>query len=220
MTGAAGRRRSARPVSILRLLMFGALALALAPAWAYYGMYASGRLALAQQAPASEIMRGFDFGPVWLEQGEVGRYFITAILPQADTPRWHTSFEVLNSSKQPVFRQDEVRFIGDYMFQSGQRDRSHHQFTLTKGTGYYYFRFRAHNGVYNAAPGSMPVVLFAIRQRVLHGWELWGPVAGLLLLGVLLIGSALLQISQLGRPAAAPSDQGTMQLSQPSVTHG
>jgi hypothetical protein len=210
MTGATGRRRGTRPKSIVRMLLGGALALLLAAAYAYYGIYASGRLALAQTAPASEIMRGFDFGPVWLEQGQTGRYFITAQLPQADTAMWHTSFEVLDSSRQPVFHQDEIRFIGEYQFQSGQRDRSHHQFTLEKGTGNYYFRFKAHNGVYVAKPTSAPVVQFAIRQRVLHGWGLWGPVGGLVAIGLLLLVQALVLISRIGATAPAPSsDTGT-----------
>jgi len=218
MTGARGRR--GRPAPILRLLLLGACALALAPAWAYFGVFASGRLALAQQAPASEVLRGFDFGPVWLEQGQVGRYFITATLPQSDTASWHTSFEVLNASRQPVFRQDEVRFIGDYMFHAGQRDASHHQFTLQKGTGYYYFRFTAHNGVYKAPPGSAPVVQFAIRQRVLYGWGLWGPAAGLVLLGLLLVARAVILIVRLGQLAVERAEPGTSAASRPSVAHG
>jgi len=193
----------------LRLLAWGVVALLLAPAYAYYGVFCSGRLALAQQAPASEVMRGFDFGPVWLEKGEVGRYFITARLPQADTATWHTSFEVLDASRQPVFHQDEIRFIGDYQLRSGQLDRSHHQFTLQKGTGNYYFRFQAHNGVYRADPTGEPVVQFAIRQRVLAGWALWGPVAGLVAIGLLLVVQALLLISRIG--AAAPAaESGTV----------
>lgn len=221
MTGATGRRRGTRPRSILRLLLGGVMALLLAVAFAYYGIYASGRLALAQTAPASEIMRGFDFGPVWLEQGETGRYFITAQLPQADTATWHTSFEVLNSSLQPVFHQDEIRFIGEYQFQSGQRDRSHHQFTLEKGTGYYYFRFKAHNGIYTAAPGSAPVVHFAIRQRVLHGWGLWGPVGGLVAIGLLLVIQALALISRMGAAApVSPAETGTPRGRRASIAHG
>ncbi|MDQ3023854.1 MAG: hypothetical protein M3R04_05650 [bacterium] len=221
ITGARGRRGS-RPNTILRLLLLGVLALLLAPAYAAYGVLASGRLALAQQAPASEILRGFDFGPVWLEQGEVGRYFINATLPQSDTATWHTSFEVLNSSRQPVFHQDEVRFIGEYQFHPGQSERTHHQFTLQKGTGYYYFRFKAHNGVYDAAPGSAPVVHFAIRQRVVNGWGLWGPVVGLLLTGLLLIASAVITISRLGQPSsrADSSEPGTSAPGRPSVVHG
>jgi hypothetical protein len=202
-------------------LVFGALALVLAPAFAWYGVFCSGRLALAQQAPASEIMRGFDFGPVWLEKGEVGRYFISARLPQADTATWHTSFEVLNESLQPVFHQDEIRFIGDYQFRSGQLDHSHHQFKLEKGTGNYYFRFKAHNGVYKFDPTGEPVVKFAIRQRVLAGWTLWGPVAGLVAIGLLLIVQALVLIARIGStaPAAQPAS-GTPRPGRPSVVHG
>jgi len=220
MTGAKGRR-GARPKTILRLLLLGVLALLLAPAYALLGVYCSGRLALAQQAPASEILRGFDFGPVWLEKGEVGRYFISATLPQSDTATWRTSFEVLNAARQPVFHQDEVRFIGDYQFHPGQRERTHHQFTLKKGTGYYYFRFKAHNGVYSAAPGSAPVVEFAIRQRVINGWGLWGPVVGLLLAGLLLIARAILTINSLGRTAHPErSESGTAAAGRASVVHG
>jgi hypothetical protein len=221
MSGATGRRRGTRPKSILRLLLLGVLALLLAPAYAWYGVFCSGRLALAQQAPASEIMRGFDFGPVWLEEGEVGRYFITAVLPQADTPTWHTSFEVLDSNKQPVFHEDEIRFIGDYQFRSGQADHSHHQFTLQKGTGYYYFRFHAHNGIYSAGPDSAPVVQFAIRQRVLAGVGLWGPVAGLVAIGLGLVIQALVLISRMGTsaPAQAP-EAGTGRAGRASVAHG
>jgi hypothetical protein len=220
MSGAKGRRGT-RPKTILRLLVLGVLALLLAPAYAYYGVFCSGRLALAQQAPASEILRGFDFGPVWLEQGEVGRYFITATLPQSDTATWNTSFEVLNSALQPVFRQDEVRFIGEYQFHPGQRERSHHQFTLQKGTGYYYFRFHAHNGVYSAAPGAAPVVQFAIRQRVVNGMALWGPVTGLLLLGLMLIGLAVAMIARIGQKStAAQTEPGTATVGKASVVHG
>jgi hypothetical protein len=201
--------------------VLGALALLLAPAYAWYGVFCSGRLALAQQAPATEIMRGFDFGPVWLEKGETGRYFIGARLPQADTATWHTSFEVLDGNKQPVFHQDEIRFIGDYQFRSGQLDRSHHQFRLDKGTGNYYFRFKAHNGVYRFDPTGEPVVTFAIRQRVLAGWALWAPVAALVAIGLLLIAQALLLIARMGAtsPVAKP-EAGTTRPGRTSIVHG
>jgi hypothetical protein len=218
MTGGPGRKGRARPRSILRLIVASVLLLALAPAYAAYGVFASGRLALAQQAPASEILRGFDFGPVWLEQGETGRYYITATLPQSETATWNTTFEVLNLDRQPVFRENEVRFIGDYMFRPGQRDRTYRQFKLQKGTGYYYFRFKANNGIFDANPGAMPVVQFAIRQRVLHGWALWGPAAGLLLLGLLAAGRALVLISRLGTARAeAPQREPRRAVQRPAA---
>lgn len=204
MTGGGGVARQPRGRSrlIVRLLLLGALLVLLAPLYAFYGIYLSGRLALAQEAPSGEILRGFDFGPVWLEAGEVGRYYISAMLPQADTAVWHTTFEVLDLQRQPVFRQDEVRFIGDHQFTPGGVDRSQHQFTLQKETGYYYFRFRAHNGTFDPSVQAPPAVKFAIRQRVLHGATLWGPAAALLLLGLLLVGRGFLLISRLGDSGA------------------
>jgi hypothetical protein len=174
---------------ILGLLLWGGALLLLAPLYAWLGINYSGKLSLAQTASADQAVRGFDFGPVYMEQGATGRYYLSAVLPDVDSGIWQTSFEVLDNQLQPVFRQDELRFIGDFMFRPGMRDSFCKAFTLDRGTGYYYFRFRALNGVYNAQPGAPPVVEFAVRQHVLDGWTLWGPAGGLLAAGLLLLGT-------------------------------
>jgi hypothetical protein len=62
------------------------------------------------------------------------------------------------------------------------------------------------------------VVQFAIRQRVLHGAGLWGPTAGLALLGLLLIARAVLLIYRIGQsPTEGRLQPGTALPRQPSV---
>jgi hypothetical protein len=183
-----GRRRRAQARTALRLILFGVLLLLLAPAFAYYGIMLSGRLALTQQAPAGDVLRGFDFGPVYLEKDEPGRYYIAATLPDEQAGVGQTRFEVLDAQKRPVFRQDEIRIIGDYHFAPGERESYRGFFRLSEGTGYYYFRFKAESGVYDPQASAPPVVSFAVRQGVLAGWSVWGPVAALVALGLALIG--------------------------------
>jgi len=194
-----GRSRAhLRVRRILGVLLIGIACVLLAPVYVWLALNYSGKLALAQTASADQTVRGFDFGPVYMEQGVPGRFYISAVLPQVDSAAWQTTFEVLDAQKQPVFRQDEVRFIGDYMFHAGQRDRYQKTFTLNRSTGYYFFRFTAANGVYHTVPGDPPVVEFAVRQNVIDGWWLWGPAGGLLLLGLLLLGLGLGAIRRIG----------------------
>jgi hypothetical protein len=186
----------------LALLLGGALALAAAPLYLWLALNYSGALALAQTIPASEALRGFDFGPVYLKQGVRQRYFVNATIP-AGTSAWHTSFEVLDSQRLAVFKQDELRFICDFQFAPGAVHRYAKAFTLARETGYYYFRFRALNGDYQTSPLAPPVVRFAIRQGVIDGLGLWLPVAALLLIGLLSLSQAWMAISRLGASAGA-----------------
>jgi hypothetical protein len=188
----------ARVRAIWWLLVGGALLALAGPLFAYGGLNYSGELVLAQKVSAGEVIRGFDFGPVYLRSGVPGRYFLSARLPDCPESVWQTSFEVLDSQKVPVFREDELRFIGDHQFIPGQFDREVKGFTLDRETGYYYFRFTAVNGVYDTAAGDPPVAQFAIRQRVLTGAWLWGTAAGLLSLGVLLFSLGARQVQRLG----------------------
>jgi len=192
----------------LALLLGGALLLAAAPLYLWLALNYSGELALAQTIPASEALRGFDFGPVYLKQGVRQRYFVSATIPEG-TSTWHTAFEVLDSQRLAVFRQDELRFIGEFQFAAGQVHRFAKAFTLDRGTGYYYFRFSALNGSYPANPADPPVVRFAVRQNVIDGLGLWLPAAGLALLGFLCLLQAWLAIARLG---AAPGGREVEQL--------
>jgi len=49
-------------------------------AYAGWGYYYSGHLALAQQASAVDVAGGVDFGPVYLRRGVPCRLFISAVL--------------------------------------------------------------------------------------------------------------------------------------------
>jgi hypothetical protein len=196
------RKSATRARRTLALLIGGALLLAAAPLYLWLAVNYSGELALAQTIPASEALRGFDFGPVYLQQGVRQRYFVNATIPQG-TSAWHTAFEVLDSQRLAVFRQDELRFIGEFQFAPGQVHRFAKAFTLDRGTGYYYFRFSALNGSYPANPADPPVVRFAVRQHVIDGLGLWLPVAGLALLGLLYLLQAWLGIARLGAAPAA-----------------
>jgi len=199
MSQSAKRRQATRSVRYIRtLLLLGLLFAAAMPAYLYLAVNYSGKLTLAQGIPAAEAVRGFNFGPVYLEQGEVGRYFLTAELPVVEDDAWLTSFEVLDEHLQPAYRQDEIRFIGDSQFKPGERDRTAKAFTMDKATGYYYFRFTAKNGTYKANQNDRPVVEFMVRQRVIHGLVLWLPAVGSLLIGLGLLALAVSQIARLG----------------------
>lgn len=206
----------ARVRAVAWLFGLGLVFCALGPLYAYVMLNYSGRLALAQQISAADCARGFNFGPVYLEEGATGRYYISAVLPEVDGNYWHTTFEVLDEQLQPVFKQDELHIIGDYELAAQQRERYAKRFTLDKETGYYYFRFQALNGVYDANQQSPPVVEFAVRQHVAAGAVLWAPAAVMLTLGLLLIWLAIALARQLsaaqarrlryaaGAPAAVP----------------
>ena len=195
-------RSAKRARRTLGLLVTAALLLAAAPLYLWLALNYSGELALAQTIPASEALRGFDFGPVYLKQGVRQRYFVNATIP-AGTSTWHTAFEVLDSQHLAVFRQDELRFIGEFQFAPGQVHRYAKAFTLDRGTGYYYFRFSALNGSYPANPDDPPVVRFAVRQGVIDGLSLWLPFAGLAASGLLGLLLAWLAINRLGAAQSA-----------------
>lgn len=182
----------------LLLMLLGVVLVLGGLAYGYFALNYSGKLVLAQEIPAADAARGFNFGPVYLEQGQVGRYRISALMPQTEEAYWHTTFEVLNEQQAVVYQQDEVRFIGDYQFNPGERDVYTKAFTMDKASGYYYFRFYAVNGVYDANPADRPVVSFHVRQRVIHGPGLWVPVTGAILLGVLMVVLGVRSIMQLG----------------------
>jgi hypothetical protein len=217
MAPEARARAQQRARRIGTILLWGAMLVMLAPLYAWLAINYSGHLALAQTASADQTVRGFDFGPVYMRQGQPGRFYISAMLPQVDGGVWQTHFEVLDAQKLPVFRQDEMRFIGDYMFHAGNSDRFQKTFTLDRATGYYYFRFAADNGVYHTSAGDPPVVSFAVRQGVLDGWALWGPSIGAFIAGLLLLGLGFAAIRRLGSqpfprerktaPAPAPGDE-------------
>jgi len=185
------------------MLGIGVLLLLAGPAYAWLGIKLSGNLALKQTAPATEILRGFDFGPVYLRQGESCRYFISATVPAAQAAPWQTSFEVLDNNRRPVFREDQIGYIGPYQFNPGRTDRVNKVFAASQASGYYYFRFSSKSAAYSANQSAVPVVEFSVRQGVLSGWPLWGPAGGLFLLGVLLIGWSLALINSLGRESNA-----------------
>jgi hypothetical protein len=201
------KRVRARVKWVCWLLLGGLLLLGAGPAYAYLALGYSGRLALAQQVSAADVTRGIDFGPVYLEQGAPGRYYLSAVMPQCPAGYWQTRFEVLDSAKAAVFSEDEIRFIGEFMFQPGQADRFCKDFTLSKNTGYYYFRFSSINGAYPAVAGDPPVLSFAIRQRVLAGYGLWAPAAGLMLLGLLLAFLGVRQIRVLAAEIGRAEDE-------------
>ncbi len=190
------RRSLGRAISLL--FGFGLIICLLAIGFAWYGQNYSGKLVLAQTIPAVEASRGFDFGPVYLTQGTTSRYFLSALIPPATQDYWLTSFEVLDEQLQPVYRQDEVRFIGDHQFTPGEHDRYSKTFKPDKATGYFYFRFTAQNGAYNENQLGKPVVEFSVRSGVLAGTALWGPVAALFGFGLLVIGLGVGFISKLG----------------------
>jgi hypothetical protein len=195
----ARRRVRGMAKRALTLLFAGLLLVGAAAAYAWLAINYSGKLVLAQEIPAAEAARGFNFGPVYLQQGEVGRYRISAVMPQTEEEYWYTTFEVLNDQQGVVYQQDELRFIGDYQFTPGERDTYAKAFTMDKASGYYYFRFSAVNGTYDANPDDEPVVSFYVRQRVIHGLGLWLPVAGALLMGFLLVAWAIRLVMLLGR---------------------
>lgn len=184
---------------ILGLLACGLLLLLLGAGWFTWGLLWSGRLALAQPAPSTELPRGFDFGPVWLEQGASGRYFLRAEVPQTQGSPWFTSFEILDARKQPVLRQEDARYIGDYQFNPGRRATFIGAFRLAEQTGYYYFRFTARSGEYPARAEGPPVLELSLRQRVIAGAALWAPAIGSALLGLSLILLAFRIMAILGR---------------------
>lgn len=191
------RRSLGRAISLL--FSFGFIICLLAMGFAWYGQNYSGKLVLAQTIPAVEASRGFDFGPVYLTQGTTSRYFLSALIPPAKQDYWLTSFEVLDERLQPVYRQDEVRFIGDHQFTPGEYDRYSKTFKPDKATGYFYFRFTAQNGAYNENQLGEPVVEFSVRSGVLAGSALWGPVAGLFSVGLLLTCLGVGYITKLGK---------------------
>jgi hypothetical protein len=196
------RALRARVRAVGWLLGLGLLFGILGPLYAYVMLNYSGRLVLTQKISAADVARGFNFGPVYLEQGITGRYYISAVLPEVDGHYWHTTFEVLNEQLQPVFKQDELHIIGDFDLESQRRERYAKRFTLDKETGYYYFRFQAVNGVYDANQQAPPVVEFAVRQHVATGAVLWAPAVGTLVLGLFLIWLGLALAGQLSRAQA------------------
>ena len=169
------------------LLCCGLILSALGLAWQWWALNCSGKLSLTQQISADVFQRGFSFGPVYIEQGRVGRYYMTATLPDTAEGIWISRFEVRDSSGLPVFGQDEVRLYGEHSFQPGMRDRVSKQFSLDSETGYYFFHFKSENGTFGANQMAPPVVEFSVRQGVVYGLALWLPFAGLLGLGLLLI---------------------------------
>lgn len=181
------------------LLLCGLLLMGLGLLWQWWAINYSGKLSLAQQISADVFQRGFSFGPVYIEQGRTGRYFMTATLPETTEGIWLSRFEVQDSSGLPVFGQDEVRLYGEHSFHPGMRDRVSKQFSLDSETGYYYFHFKSENGMFGANQMDPPVVEFSVRQGVIAGLALWLPFGGLLALGLLLVSISLWLRAQYGR---------------------
>ena len=195
-TGAAAARKRGR-TQVRRALLFIVIGLLLAssgPLYAFIATNFSGRLVLRQGISAADLVRGFEFGPVYLAEAEGCRYFISALLPETPEGVWHTTFEVTDSTGREVFRQDELRFSGEYQFQPGQRDTYSKVFRLADGPGYYYFRYKAVNGRFEANPDAPPVVEFSVRQSVISDGALWIPAFAVTTLGLLvaLLGILLL----------------------------
>ena len=181
------RRLRARVRALVWLFGAGLALLVMGPLYAFLSYYYSGELVLAQKISAADVVRGFDFGPVYMDEGSPGRYYLSAVLPEVDGEYWQTSFEVLDETRTPVYRQDELHIIGDFQFEPGQRQSYVKNFTLAKQSGYYYFRYTAVNGVYDTNKTAGPVVEFAVRQGVVAGAALWGPTGGAVGLGLLLV---------------------------------
>lgn len=203
---AAAVRRALRKRAraALRLLGAGLLLCALAPIYIWAALNLSGRLALCQTAPASGMLRGFDFGPLYLRAGQPCRYFIRLVLPAGAPASWTTRFEVLDEGKRPVFREDEARFIGSQTFTAGRPASLARAFTLNKQSGYYYFRLSGADSAYGPDQQGVPVASLAVRQGVISGLWLWLPALALLILGSASLGLAVNAVRRLGaaRPAA------------------
>lgn len=207
MTGEAAavrRRLRSRARAALRLFCAGLLLCALAPIYLWAALNLSGKLALCQTAPASAVLRGFDFGPLYLREGQACRYFVSMAIPEGAEGIWTSRFEVLDEGRQPVFREDEARIIGALHFEPGARARIARGFTLDRQSGYYYFRLSSADGAYSQVQQAVPVASLTVRQGVVSGPWLWLPALSLLLLGAVCLGLALGAIRGLGAVRMPP----------------
>jgi hypothetical protein len=193
--------------SVLRLSLAALSLAALSAAWGYGAVYLSGRLSLAQTAPAIELPKGFDFGPVYLNEARPSRFFITATVPDSPGRSWHTSFEILDLNKRAIYKEEELRFIGEYFFMPGEATSFQKQFTLNRDSGYYYFRFSSLSGTYPADSALRPAISFAVRQNVIPDAWIAGGVAFTGLLALILFGLAISAIRRLGAGQHADGQQ-------------
>ncbi len=133
-----------------------------------WGLFFSGKVIFLHSVSAEDVTRGFDYGPIWIEEGPKYRARLGMVIPQSGK-FWETSFSVLDLNKAEVGKETLFLATTQPEFAPGKRTIKDNYFTLSGDSGWHFFRFQQIAGAY-PAPGAMgaPVASLEIRAGVLE----------------------------------------------------
>lgn len=133
-----------------------------------WGLFFSGKVIFLHSVSSEDVTRGFDYGPVWLEEGSKYRARLGMVIPQSGK-FWETSFSVLDLNKAEVGRETLFLATTQPEFAPGKRTVRDNYFTLSGESGWHYFRFQQIAGAY-PPPGAMgaPVANLEIKSGVME----------------------------------------------------
>lgn len=133
-----------------------------------WGLFFSGKVVFFHSVSAEDVTRGFDYGPIWIEEGPKYRARLGMVIPQSGK-FWETSFSVLDLNKAEVGKETLFLATTQPEFAPGKHTIKDNYFTLSGDSGWHYFRFQQIAGAY-PAPGAMsaPVASLEIKAGVME----------------------------------------------------
>jgi len=137
----------------------------------------SGKLALIQEATASEITRGKLFGPFWAKGFARNSYSYEINLPLSPQV-FEIKVELLDEHLRVIHPQSDFLLSGQAGLGPGKDYKRKSYFKLRTG-GSYFIRFTQVNGTYpqtDASADSAPVMRIVVRTDIIDGWRLWLPI--------------------------------------------
>lgn len=152
-----------------------------------WGLFLSGRVVFLHSVSAEDVTRGFDFGPVWIEDNSDYRARLSMVIPQSGK-FWETSFTVLDLNKAEVGGESLFLATTQPEFAPGKRTVRDNFFNLSGESGWHYFRFKQIAGAY-PPPGAMgaPVASLEIKSGVVEPKLCYGVlILGLVIGGIIL----------------------------------
>ena len=148
----------------------------------------SGKVALVQEATASEVTRGKLFGPFWVKGSAKNSYSYEINLPLSPQV-FEVKLELLDEHLRVMHPQSDFLLTGKDGLAPGKNYKRRCHFWL-RNSGGYFIRFTQVNGTYPQVDGntaSTPVMRLVVKTNIIDGWRLWLPIVILVAIGLTII---------------------------------
>lgn len=164
ITGGFKRTRRSPLGLILLVLIVGLIAY-------YWYTNLKGNIIFLQSVGATEITRGYDFGPIFLKRNVYYRSEIMLTVPET-TDWWTISTQLLNSNKQQLT--SDIRLLAPGISPKVQKGKRWVESKVFKQSfiesGFYYLNVKQTDGTAMLEQSSHPVVRILVKEDVGIPW--------------------------------------------------